>query len=253
MSVDTSAVHESIKLALDAADAATDVTTEYNRVKRDHRNLEVSVKQIHRYTTIIFSVSIGTAILAILLTSLLYFRSLSELSVMTTTSKEALVVFAENVDRVNGSLSQLEGALQKQTELLDVNRQLINSLASLESIVTDANDQMVVELRALTTEMGDSTQQVSDLVQGLSQSQIKSINLEIKKQVSGSTNKTSEEISSLISSLNSKMKNTNNDSSTLKKLSLNQAAILSTLQAVSAQNDEINKRFEDQHDKISFP
>ena len=253
MSVDTSAVHESIKLALDAADAATDVTTEYNRVKRDHRNLEVSVKQIHRYTTIIFSVSIGTAILAILLTSLLYFRSLSELSVMTTTSKEALVVFAENVDRVNGSLSQLEGALQKQTELLDVNRQLINSLASLESIVTDANDQMVVELRALTTEMGDSTQQVSDLVQGLSQSHIKSINLEIKKQVSGSTNKTSEEISSLISSLNSKMKNTNNDSSTLKKLSLNQAAILSTLQAVSAQNDEINKRFEDQHDKISFP
>ena len=253
MSVDTSAVHESIKLALDAADAATDVTSEYNRVKRDHRNLEVSVKQIHRYTTIIFSVSIGTAILAILLTSLLYFRSLSELSVMTTTSKEALVVFAENVDRVNGSLSQLEGALQKQTELLDVNRQLINSLASLESIVTDANDQMVVELRALTTEMSDSTQQVSDLVQGLSQSQIKSINLEIKKQVSGSTNKTSKEISSLISSLNSKMKNTNNESSTLKKLSLNQAAILSTLQAVSAQNDEINKRFEDKHDKISFP
>ena len=55
MSVDTNAVHESIKLALDAADAATDVTTEYNRVKRDHRNLEASVKQIHRYTTIIFS------------------------------------------------------------------------------------------------------------------------------------------------------------------------------------------------------
>jgi len=247
MSVDTSAVHESIKLALDAADAATDVTTEYNRVKRDHRNLEVSVKQIHRYTTIIFSVSIGTAILAILLTSLLYFRSLSELSVMTKTSKEALVVFAENVDRVNGSLSQLEGALQKQTELLDVNRQLIKSMASLESIVTDANDQMVIELRALTTEMSDSTQQVSDLVQGLSQSQIKSINLEIKKQVSGSANKTSEEISSL----KSKIKNT--DSSTLKKLSLNQAAILSTLQAVSAQNDDIKKRFEDQQDKISFP
>ena len=63
MSVDTNAVHESIKLALDAADAATDVTTEYNRVKRDHRNLEASVKQIHRYTTIIFSVSIGSLML----------------------------------------------------------------------------------------------------------------------------------------------------------------------------------------------
>ena len=50
------AVQESIKLALDAADAATDVTTEYNRVKREHRNLEGSVKQIHRYTTIIFNI-----------------------------------------------------------------------------------------------------------------------------------------------------------------------------------------------------
>jgi len=247
MSVDTSAVHESIKLALDAADAATDVTTEYNRVKRDHRNLEASVKQIHRYTTIIFSVSIGTAILAILLTSLLYFRSLSDLSVMTSTSKEALVVFAENVENVNSSLSQLEGALQKQTELLDVNRQLIKSMEGLQTIVTDSNDQMVVELRALTQEMSESTQQVSSLVKGSSQSQIKSINLEIKKQLSGASNKTIEEISQL----KSKIKNT--DSDTLRKLSLNQAAILSTLQAVSSQNDDIKKRFEDQQDKISFP
>ena len=247
MSVDTSAVHESIKLALDAADAATDVTTEYNRVKRDHRNLEASVKQIHRYTTIIFSVSIGTAILAILLTSLLYFRSLSDLSVMTTTSKEALVVFAENVENVNSSLSELEGALQKQTELLDVNRQLIKSMEGLQTIVTDSNDQMVVELRALTQEMSASTQQVSELVKGSSQSQIKSINLEIKKQLSGVSNKTIEEISQL----KSKIKNT--DSDTLRKLSLNQAAILSTLQAVSSQNDDIKKRFEDQQDKISFP
>ena len=247
MSVDTNAVHESIKLALDAADAATDVTTEYNRVKRDHRNLEASVKQIHRYTTIIFSVSIGTAILAILLTSLLYFRSLSELSVMTTTSKEALVVFAENVENVNGSLSKLEGALQKQTELLDVNRQLIKSMEGLQTIVTDSNDQMVVELRALTKEMSDSTLQVTDLVKAATQSQLKSINLEIKKQISGVGSKTSEEISSL----RSKIKNT--DSETLRKLSLNQAAILSTLQAVSSQNDDIKKRFEEQQDKISFP
>ena len=247
MSVDTSAVHESIKLALDAADAATDVTTEYNRVKRDHRNLEASVKQIHRYTTIIFSVSIGTAILAILLTSLLYFRSLSDLSVMTTTSKEALVVFAENVENVNSSLSQLEGALQKQTELLDVNRQLIKSMEGLQTIVTDSNDQMVVELRALTQEMSESTQQVSELVRGSTQSQIKSINLEIKKQLSGASNKTIEEISQL----KSKIKNTDID--TLRKLSLNQAAILSTLQAVSSQNDDIKKKFEDQQDKISFP
>ncbi len=247
MSIDSSAVHESIKLALDAADAATDVTTEYNRVKREHRNLEGSVKQIHRYTTIIFSVSIATAILAILLTSMLYFRSLSELSVMTTTSREALVVFAENVDRVNGSLSQLEGALEKQTELLDVNRQLIKSMEGLRAVVTDSNDQMVVELRALTTEMSDSTAQLSDLVEGVSTSQTKIISKEIKNQVSGVSNKTTE----ALTGISAKIKN--NDASEIRKLRLNQAAILSSLQAVTVQNDEIKKRFEEQQDRISFP
>ena len=120
-------------------------------------------------------------------------------------------------------------------------------MEGLQTIVTDSNDQMVVELRALTKEMSDSTLQVTDLVKGSSQSQLKSINLEIKKQISGVGSKTSEEISSL----RSKIKNT--DSETLRKLSLNQAAILSTLQAVSSQNDDIKKRFEEQQDKISFP
>ena len=166
---------------------------------------------------------------------------------MTNTSKEALVVFAENVENVDGSLSKLEGALEKQTELLDVSRELIRSMAGLQTIVTDTNDQMVVELRALTQEMNESTQQISELVKGASQSQIKSINLEMKKQISGVGNQTAERISSL----SSKIKNT--DSETLRKLSLNQAAILSTLQAVSSQNDDIKKRFEEQQDKISFP
>ena len=112
-----------------------------------------------------------------------------------------LQYFAENVENVNSSLSQLEGALQKQTELLDVNRQLIKSMEGLQTIVTDSNDQMVVELRALTQEMSTSTQQVSELVKGSSQSQIKSINLEIKKQLSGASNKTIEEISQLKSKI----------------------------------------------------
>ena len=40
-------VQESIKLALDAADAATDVTSEYSQVKREHKKLE---KKCHRFT-----------------------------------------------------------------------------------------------------------------------------------------------------------------------------------------------------------
>ena len=41
MSSDLSTIEESIKIALDAADAATDVTSEYNKVKREHKKLEL--------------------------------------------------------------------------------------------------------------------------------------------------------------------------------------------------------------------
>ena len=98
MSDKVDAVQESIKLALDAADAATDVTSEYNTVRKQNVILEAKVKQIHRYTTIIFGSSILASIVAIGFSSVLYFKSMSDLSVMTTTNREALVIFAENVD-----------------------------------------------------------------------------------------------------------------------------------------------------------
>ena len=49
-------VQESIKIALDAADAATDITSEYNKIKNENKKLEASVKQVHKFTTIIFGI-----------------------------------------------------------------------------------------------------------------------------------------------------------------------------------------------------
>ena len=37
MSAELDTIEESIKIALDAADAATDITSEYNKVKREHK------------------------------------------------------------------------------------------------------------------------------------------------------------------------------------------------------------------------
>ena len=79
MSEELDTIEESIKIALDAADAATDITSEYNKVKREHKKLEAKVKQIHRYTTIIFGSSILASVVAIGFSSVLYFKSMSDL------------------------------------------------------------------------------------------------------------------------------------------------------------------------------
>ena len=110
------AVQESIKLALDAADAATDVTSEYNSVRKQHKVLEEKVKQIHKYTTVVFVSSIISGLFVVVVSAFLFMQGSSKLSSMTETSREALVVFAENVDSVNKSIRDLNNAIKKQDD-----------------------------------------------------------------------------------------------------------------------------------------
>ena len=46
MSSDLSTIEESIKLVLTRKRSMTDVTSEYNKVKREHKKLETQVKQM---------------------------------------------------------------------------------------------------------------------------------------------------------------------------------------------------------------
>ena len=68
MNQQINAMQESIKIVLDAADVATDVTSEY-KDKNEERSGAKGVK--YKYTTIVFSSSIATTVIAIILTGLL--------------------------------------------------------------------------------------------------------------------------------------------------------------------------------------
>jgi hypothetical protein len=144
------AVQESIKLALDAADAATDVTSEYNKVKKAHAILEAKVKQIHKYTTVVFVSSIVSGLVVIAVSAILFMQSSNKLTNMTDTSREALVVFAENVDGVNASLKNLDLAIKKQGDLLTVNKALVSTIDKLENTIKESNDNTIGELRLIT-------------------------------------------------------------------------------------------------------
>ena len=144
------AVQESIKLALDAADAATDVTSEYNKVKKAHAILEAKVKQIHKYTTVVFVSSIVSGLVVIAVSAILFMQSSNKLSNMTETSREALVVFAENVDGVNASSKNLDLAIKKQGDLLTINKSLVSTIDKVEKRIKESNDNTIGELRLIT-------------------------------------------------------------------------------------------------------
>tara|TARA_B100000131_G_scaffold256436_1_gene251185 strand:- start:231 stop:944 length:714 start_codon:yes stop_codon:yes gene_type:complete len=153
MSDKVDAVQESIKLALDAADAATDVTSEYNTVRKQNVILEAKVKQIHKYTTVVFVSSIISGLFVVIVSAFLFMQGSSKLSSMTETSREALVVFAENVDSVNSSLKNLNEAIAKQGDLLEVNKKLVSTMKKIENKITKANETTVGELRTISNSL----------------------------------------------------------------------------------------------------
>ncbi len=241
MNQQVNAMQESIKIALDAADAATDVTSEYKRIKNEYLKAEQKVKEIHKYTTIVFSSSIATAIIAIILTGLLYFKSLSELEEMTSTSKEALVVFAENVENVNKAVDDMNSSLSKHTDLVNANEQIQIALDNLSNAIKSNDKNLMVNL----------SKEISNLSNGLSKS-IKEESGKLGKSIAENNVVTSASFNKEFKKLMQESKK-NQNTKLLKELSNSTSSLNAALEAISSQNKMLVKEIRDQKESITFP
>ena len=241
MNQQVNAMQESIKIALDAADAATDVTSEYKRIKNEYLKAEQKVKEIHKYTTIVFSSSIATAIIAIILTGLLYFKSLSELEEMTSTSKEALVVFAENVENVNKAVDDMNSSLSKHTDLVNANEQIQVALDNLSGAIKANDKNLMVNL----------SKEISNLSNGLSKS-IKEESNKLGKSIAENNVVTSASFNKEFKKLMQESKKSQN-TKLLKELSNSTSSLNAALEAISSQNKMLVKEIRDQKESITFP
>ena len=245
MSTEYNAVQESIKIALDAADAATDVTSEYNKTKREHKKLEASVKSVHRFSIIIFASSMVAAVAALLFAGMIYFRTMSELSTMTTTSREALVVFAENVEGVNDALEKMRGALETQQTLVGQNETLINELVGLRDIISRSNETMMTGMESTSSSIASSNNQMAS-----------SITTGIANELGAQTNRMVKELNEL-SKTNARsldqMTKSMSDSKSTDRVVANQKTIVRLLGDLSAQNADLLKMISEKDNRVSYP
>ena len=70
---------------------------------------------------------------ALALTLMIHFRSMSSLELLSGTNREAVIVFAENVDSMNQSIGKLEATLQKQDDLVALNQKLLGEIQALRA------------------------------------------------------------------------------------------------------------------------
>ena len=231
------AVQESIKLALDAADAATDVTSEYNNVRKSHAKLEAKVKQIHKYTTIVFISSIISGLLVIAISAFLFMQSSDKLSNMTETSREALVVFAENVDGVNSSLKSLDLAIKKQGDLLAVNQKLVSTMNKIEKRVQKSNENTIGELQLITKTLINELNKSSEVTIDSNKKLI--VNLEkLNKSNSRTIAKAIQQIS---------------NKAIYKQIVANQAIQAQQISKLVKQNNNVLGKIADKTSRIKYP
>ncbi len=231
------AVQESIKLALDAADAATDVTSEYNTVRKQHKILEDKVKQIHKYTTVVFVSSIVSGIFVVIVSAFLFMQGSSKLDTMTETSREALVVFAENVDSVNKSLESLNNAIKKQDEFLAINKKVITTMNKMEKTIIESNKLTAAELRTISNSL------VSEL-DTFSKNSVKNNN-ELKKTLANFASQSSK---ALKKSMVSMSKNP-----IYNKIIANQSMQSQQINALIKKNNSLVSKMKDKAAMIKYP
>ena len=154
MSAQTKAVEEGIKIALDAADAATNVTDEFARIKQDYAAVEGEVQKLYKNAVIVFASSAVASILAVVVAAMMYYRTIETMETSNNTSLEALVIFAENVDKLALATSSLDDAMTKQSELADeiaVAKEMIAEIEAQQAEANSATSEGLMSLSEMTT------------------------------------------------------------------------------------------------------
>ena len=245
MSSELNSVQESIKLALDAADAATDVTSEYSQVKREHKKLEQKVSKIHRYTTMTFVTAMVTAVVCLVFSATLYFQTISQLKAMSDTNLEGVVVFSENIQELNGVLEELNSALAQQSELVALNRESSEKMTEMMALISSSSTAMMDELKVSTSAMVSANEKLA-----------KSISEEVVSKAMGQTNQLAVNLASLESSISGSIadveaKLVNN--AEIGALSAQQKKTAAQVDMLAGQNVKILQLLQVQQDRISFP
>ena len=154
-------VQEGVKLALDAADAAADVTAEFNKVKTQNLELVDRVTKFYKNSWIIAIFAIFSAFSAFGMSLFLYFGSVSELETLSKTNRQALVVFAENVENVNKTITEAKGVFDRQVEIINANKEMMVAIQNL----SDEDKKSRESLDALITTNAQSILQTQIKVQ----------------------------------------------------------------------------------------
>ena len=189
------------------------------------------------------------AIVAMIFSSVLYFRSMSDLGVMTTTNREALVIFAENVDDLKDNVKALSVAMESQVALEKQNAKLVEELSSLRkeiSVATNALASRVLEQnKGLQEVMTKNTEQAVNIF-------AKNVAQTFEKRLSELNEGIDTYQNQLLAALK-EINSSSNDNIVMEEISKSQNQLTKEIRSLYKKNEEIFSKIKSSDGLIKFP
>ena len=189
------------------------------------------------------------AIVAMIFSSVLYFRSMSDLGVMTTTNREALVIFAENVDDLKDNVKALSVAMESQVALEKQNAVLVEELSSLRK-------EIAVATNALATRVLEQNQGLQEIMTKNTEQAVNIFADKIAKSFEVRVNQLNKEIGlyqkQLLASLES-IGSEGDDNGMIEAISKSQNQLTKEIRSLYKKNEEIFSKIKSSDGLIKFP
>ena len=131
-----------VQIALDAADAAMDVTSEFARISTEFQKAKNTFGRLEKTVKITALAVGGLLFVGVLLVGLLLARTADKMNVLTATNTELLTVFTENISLMNDGVGSLQGPFSQLTKLQEHLEQMAPKIAEISAASDTVTDKM---------------------------------------------------------------------------------------------------------------
>jgi len=156
-----------------------------------------------------------------------------------------LIVFSENIERLNTVLAELQVSLSKQEELVKLNRESTSQISALKKVMADGSASIVAQLQKTGDGMSGSTIVLGEDLKTAMAVQNKLVTNSFKVSLTSlesSVMKSMDAIDKKIAS-----------NTALQNVASSQAKTKKEIEALKVQTKEIRKLLETQQNRITFP
>ena len=154
-------LEDSIRLAIEAAEAANDVAAEISQMKGEYERAATRLERTRKNLVIIALGGFAAVATAVTFGALVYFQTLGDMKAANDTQLEALTMFSTSVQDLNGAVAEVDKIVMAYMENGDAQTM---AAAQIDERMTAFETDMATQIEMLTDKAGQMQPQMASAI-----------------------------------------------------------------------------------------